>query len=72
LSRGLGDVYKRQTIRCGWNANEQSVETGYTVDEIRCGLGKAINEFLETNTDWKLLEKFTNNNGLTILKKNIN
>jgi len=66
------DEIDGETIRCGWNANEQSVETGYTVDEIRCGLGKAINEFLETNTDWKLLEKLTNNNGLTILKKNIN
>jgi len=63
------DEIDGETIRCGWNANEQSVETGYTVDEIRCGLGKAINEFLETNTDWKLLEKLTNNNGLTILKK---
>jgi hypothetical protein len=63
------DEIDGETIRCGWDVNTQSVETGYTVDEIRCGLGKAINEFLETNTNWKLVEKLTNNNGLTVLKK---
>ena len=62
------DEIDGETIRCGWDANTQSVETGYTVDEIRCGLGKAINEFLETNTNWELVEKLTNNNGLTVLK----
>ena len=58
-----------ETIRCGWNAENQSQETGYPVEEIRCGLGKAINEFLENNTEWELLEKLTNNNGLTVLHK---
>jgi len=63
------DEIDGETIRCGWDANKQSEETGYTVDEIRNGLGKAINEFLETNTDWVLAEKLTNNNGLMILAK---
>ena len=34
------------------------------------GIGQAINEFLTENTKWVLHEKFTNNNGLTILKRN--
>jgi hypothetical protein len=63
------DEIDGETIRCGWNAEQQSQETGYSVDEIRCGLSKAISEFLENNKDWELLEKLTNNNGLTILKK---
>jgi hypothetical protein len=33
------------------------------------GIGKAINEFLSENSEWELHEKFTNNNGLTILKR---
>jgi hypothetical protein len=63
------DEIDGETIRCGWSAYKQSQETGYTIDEINCGLGKAITEFLEINTDWKLIEKLTNNNGLTILER---
>jgi len=58
-----------ETIRCGWNAVAQSIHTGIPVDEINCGLQKAIDEFLETNSNWKIKEVFTNNNGLTILEK---
>lgn len=66
------DEIDGETIRNmvnGWNANKQSLESGYPVEEINCGLGKAITEFLENNNDWMLLEKLTNNNGLTVLKR---
>jgi hypothetical protein len=33
------------------------------------GLGLAIKEFLEDNHEWKMLEKYINNNGLTILER---
>lgn len=33
------------------------------------GIWKAVEEFLEANTEWKLKHRFTNNNGLTILEK---
>lgn len=33
------------------------------------GLWYAIEEFLEHNTGWEILERYTNNNGLTILKR---
>jgi hypothetical protein len=64
------DEIDGETIRLNWNANKQSEETGYTIDEIKNGLGKAINEFLELNPEWEVFEKYTNNNGLTILKRN--
>ena len=33
------------------------------------GIWPAIEEFLEENNDWKLKERFTNNNGLTIIER---
>lgn len=64
----IDEIYG-ETIRSGWNADIQSESSGFPVSEINCGLGKAINEFLSTNKDWKLHEKYTNNNGLTVLKR---
>jgi hypothetical protein len=58
-----------ETIRLNWNAREQSQLTGFPVDEINKGLCPAIEEFLETNPNWVLHERFTNNNGLTILRR---
>jgi hypothetical protein len=58
-----------ETIRNRWNAEEQSRETGFTVEEINCGLEKAISEFLSNNKNWVVKEIFTNNNGLTILER---
>lgn len=48
---------------------EDSKQSGYPVDEIKMGLWPAIQEFLDISPDWVLHERFTNNNGLTILKK---
>ena len=33
------------------------------------GLWPAVEEFLNTNCQWEILERFTNNNGLTILNR---
>lgn len=33
------------------------------------GIWRAIEEFLQSNPEWKLVEKFENNNGLTIIGK---
>lgn len=63
------DAIYGETIRCGWNAREQSKLSGFTVEEINKGLWPAVEEFLANNSDWVLLERYTNNNGLTILKK---
>ena len=63
------DKIHGETIRCGWNAQKQSETSGYTIDEINCGLERAINEFLNENRNWKIDKIYTNNNGLTILKR---
>jgi hypothetical protein len=67
----VDEVYG-ETIR--WMGGEaaafqQSLDSGIPVDEILKGLGPAIEEFLENNNNWILKERFTNNNGLTILEK---
>jgi hypothetical protein len=58
-----------ETIRNGWNAEQQSIESGFPIEEIKCGLWKAIDEFLVDNSEWKIKERYYNNNGLTILEK---
>ena len=58
-----------ETLRVGWDANKQSAESGFPVEEITCGLQRAIDEFLENNRDWILIDCYTNNNGLTVLKR---
>lgn len=46
-----------------------SKKTGFSEDEITKGLWPAISEFLENNKNWRVKERFTNNNGLTILER---
>ena len=58
-----------ETIRVGWDAEEQSVKSGIPVEEINNGLWPAVEEFVAQNTDWYIKERFTNNNGLTILAR---
>ncbi len=60
-----------ETIRCGWDAGQQSIESGFHVEEINKGLWPAVEEFLQKNPEWYIKERFTNNNGLTILAKKV-
>jgi hypothetical protein len=63
------DEWLGETIRNDWNANEQSLTSGFPVDEIMKGLWPAIDDFLTSHPHWILEKRFTNNNGLTILKR---
>jgi len=63
------DEWYGETIRNDWNAIEQSIQSGFSLEEINKGLWPAIEEFLQDNPDWKLRKRFTNNNGLTILER---
>ena len=58
-----------ETIRNGWDAVEQSKESGIPVEEINKGLWPAITDFLVNNPEWYIKERFTNNHGLTILAR---
>ncbi len=63
------DEWLGETVRVGWNSAQQSQETGMPENEIRMGVWPAIGEFLEKHPEWKIYERFTNNNGLTVLKR---
>lgn len=63
------DEWQGETIRNGWDASTQSRETGIPVDEIRKGLWPAVAEFLLQHPEWKIRERFVNNNGLTVLAR---
>lgn len=58
-----------ETIRLGWNALHQSMETGIPIEEIVKGLKPAIEEFLAEHPEWKIKDHFTHNNGLTVLER---
>lgn len=64
----LDEVYG-ETVRCNWNAEHQSQESGFPVNEIVRGVWPAVEEFLAANPEWVLKERFTNNNGLTVLAR---
>ena len=65
------DEWYGETLRCGHNANAatQSRETGFPIHEITKGLWPAIAEFLSAHPEWKIRERFVNNNGLTVLER---
>ena len=64
----LDEIYG-ETIRNGWDAQSQSFASGIPVDEITKGLWPAVTEFLTDHPEWTLEKRYTNNNGLTILRR---
>jgi len=63
------DEVHGESIRAGYDTAAQSRESGYPEEEIRKGLGPAIAEFLEAHPEWTIEQKYTHNNGLTILAR---
>jgi len=63
------DEWAGETIRLKWNPKQQSEDSGIPVHEITKGLWPAIREFLKEHPEWKLRERYSNNNGLTILER---
>ena len=63
------DGFYGETIRNGWDAVKQSAETGIPVDEINRGLGPAVSEFIAEHPEWTIEAVYTNNNGLTVLRR---
>jgi len=60
-----------EAVRNGWNIGRLAESTGIPEAEIGIGLWPAVLEFLDTNSDWRLLKRFTHNNGLTILERTL-
>ena len=65
------DGENSESVRNKHDISEKMRKYNYTYEEVIQGLWKAIEEFLSENEEWVILERYTNNNGLTILK-NIN
>lgn len=65
------DEWQGESIRCQMNVQQQSIESGIPVEEITKGLRPAIEEFLKERPEWNIENRFTNNNGLTILSRQI-
>jgi hypothetical protein len=63
------DEWYGELLRYNGDAKEYTNETGFLVEEINMGLWPAIVEFISNNREWKIKERFTNNNGLTILER---
>jgi cephalosporin hydroxylase len=63
------DRWVGETIRNGWDGEEQSRKSGIPVHEIMRGIWPAVLEFLESHPEWKIHEHFSNCNGLTVLKR---
>ena len=63
------DAEVGETVRCNYDAVKQSADSGFPIDEICKGLWPAVEEFLTANPEWALLERYTNNNGLTVLHR---
>ena len=58
-----------ETIRRGLDAEKQAKESGYPIEEIRQGLWNVVEQFLVDHPEWVIERKYTNCNGLTILKR---
>jgi hypothetical protein len=58
-----------ESIRCGFNIQQQILDSGYPEEEIRSGLENAIVEFLASHSEWRIKERFIHNNGLTVLER---
>ena len=66
------DAEHGESVRGGHtleDIQEMSLKTGIPADEITRGLWSAVEEFLQKHPDWTLQKRYTNNNGLTILRR---
>lgn len=63
------DEWYGEIVRGNGDAEALSRSTGFPVDEIQKGLWPAIVEFLCAHPEWVLEARYTNNNGLTVLRR---
>lgn len=63
------DGFTSEIIRSNWNVDDWVKKTGWSRMELEAGLQPAIDQFLSENPEWEKIKEYTNNNGLTILKR---
>lgn len=65
------DKYIGEGVRMRLDIEKISQDLGWDIKDIIVGLKPAIDEFLQEHPEWKIEKIFTNNNGLTILRRHI-
>jgi hypothetical protein len=65
------DGIRGESVRMNSDIEAESAKTGIPVHEAKLGLQLAIDEFLAQFPMWTMLEQLRNNNGLTVLKRDI-
>ena len=64
------DEIEGESIRMKHDVTEQMAQSGYSREEICKGIWPAVQEFLDAHpTEWVLEKRYTNCNGLTVLKR---
>jgi hypothetical protein len=63
------DGITSESIRNNHDIQAKMEETGYSEEDIKEGLWRAVEEFVAQFPEWKIKERFVNNNGLTVLEK---
>jgi hypothetical protein len=63
------DEHDGQVRRLGFNTAEMAAQPGDHAFELQIGLWPAVVLFLEMHPEWRVKERFTNNNGLTVLER---
>ena len=61
-----------ECVRMGYESNNYDSLVSqyggkYSADDFKKGLSFAVNRFMDEHPEWTVLEKFENNNGLTVL-----
>ena len=64
------DAERGEVLRLKQNVDQACKRSGYSRKDVTTGLRLAVDEFLAANQEeWEVAEVFTNNNGLTVLKR---
>lgn len=63
------DGYVGEPVRLRQDLIALRNASGYSIDDLYCGLGQAVQEFLQVNPAWTLEQIFRHNNGLTVLRR---
>ncbi len=64
------DAIHGEVTRLNWDAQAMAGKLGYDVEDVLCGLKRAIDEFLDDHGDeWGMVAHYPNCNGMTVLQR---
>jgi hypothetical protein len=63
------DEIHSESVRNKHDLQQKMSDYDFSYEDVTVGLGRAIDEFIIEHPEWKVIEKLTNNNGLTVLER---